>query len=68
MSIPGESPIPIGSPQVSAVQKKNRANFSHRKMASLVLTSLKFDDDLNKDLIPEHHNSTIDKVVFEEIV
>ena len=39
-----------------------------RKIASLVLTSLRYDDDLRKDLIPVSSNDSVETGAFEEIV
>ncbi|MGD0645659.1 MAG: adenosylcobinamide amidohydrolase [Candidatus Bathyarchaeia archaeon] len=57
------------SPKYQLLKKQVEQTLSDRKIASLVLASLRFDDDLKKGLIPaDRSNNNMDEVVFEEII
>jgi adenosylcobinamide amidohydrolase len=69
MSLLREPQVIRESPKYRQLKKKVEQTLSDRKIAALVTTSLRFDDDFRKGLIPESHsNSSIDKAVFEEII
>ena len=60
--------IPAESPKYQHLKKEVEQSLTDKKIASLVLASLRFDDDLNKGLIPAPGESTVDQAVFEGIV
>jgi iron complex transport system ATP-binding protein len=68
LSLLADVGIPVGSSKYLQIKKELEQSFTDKKIASLVLASLRFDDDLNKGLIPELGESAIDRVSFERIV
>jgi adenosylcobinamide amidohydrolase len=63
-----EPSIPVESPIYQRLKKEVEQMLADRKIASLVLTSLRYDDDLRKDLIPVSSNDSVETGAFEEIV
>jgi iron complex transport system ATP-binding protein len=68
MSLLHESDVACESPKYQKLRKQVERILSDAKIASLIIAGLRFDDDLAKGLIPANTSSSIDKVVFEEII
>jgi len=68
LSLLGEATIPVESPKYHKLQKELEQILSDNKIASLVLASLRFDDDLNKGLLPKQGESVVGQVAFEGVV
>jgi hypothetical protein len=69
MSLLHEPHVTRESPKYQQLKRQVEQTLSDRKIAALVMASLRFDDDFRKGLIPESHSdSSIDKAVFEEII
>ncbi len=69
MSLLCEPQVLHESPKYQQLKKQVEQTLSDKKIASLVMASLRFDDDLRKNLIPAgQSNNSIDKAVFEEII
>ncbi len=67
-SLLNDPQIPVENPKYQRFKKEIERRLIDKKIASLVLASLRFDDDLSKGLIPEYGESTVDEAVFEGIV
>jgi len=63
-----EPRIPVESPIYRRLKKEVEQILADRKIASLVLASLRYDDDLREDLIPVSSNDSVETAAFEEIV
>ena len=50
------------------MKKEVKQTLADKKIAGLVLASLRFDDDLRNGLMPEQTENTVGQDVFEEIV
>jgi iron complex transport system ATP-binding protein len=69
MSLLCEPQVLHESPKYKQLKKQVEQTLSDKKIASLVMASLRFDDDLRKNLIPaSQSNNGIDKAVLEEII
>ena len=68
MSLLCEPKVTFESPKYQQLQKQVEHVLSDWKIVSLVMTSLRLDDDLEKGLIPANTSNSIDQVVFEEII
>ncbi len=54
--------------KIQQFRKEVEQTLADKKIAGLILASLRFDDDLRKGLIPEQAQNSVDQDVFEEIV
>jgi len=69
MSLLCEPQVIPESPKYKQLKKRIEQTLSDRKIASLVMASLRFDDDLRKGLMPASQSiNSMDKIVFEEII
>jgi len=69
MSLLREPQVIPESPKYRQLKKKVEQTLSDRKIAALVMASLRFDDDISKGLVPaSHSNGSIDNAEFEEII
>jgi adenosylcobinamide hydrolase len=59
---------PVRGPKYQRFRTEVERILADRKIASLVLASVRFDEDLKMGLIPGDSNNTADKEVFEEIL
>ncbi len=60
--------IPIESSKYIRFKTEVEQSLADKKIASLILTSLRFDDDVSKGLIPESDEGAVEQAVFEKIV
>lgn len=67
MSFLSETKVPVESDKHRRFKKGLEQTLADKKIASLVLASLRFDDDLAKGLIPTHTENVVDQGAFEEI-
>jgi adenosylcobinamide hydrolase len=58
----------VESEKREQLRKEVEQTLADKKIAGLVLASLRFDDDLRMGLIPEHTENIVGQGVFEEIV
>jgi adenosylcobinamide hydrolase len=63
-----EGKITKENPKYKQLQKQLALILSDDKIAKIIIASLRLDEDLAKGLIPEKNASTINPVVFEEII
>jgi adenosylcobinamide hydrolase len=63
-----EGKITKESPKYKQLQKQIELILSDDKIAKLVIATLRLDEDLSKGLIPEKNATTVDSVLFEQIV
>jgi adenosylcobinamide amidohydrolase len=63
-----EGKITNKNPEYAQLQKQLELILSDSKIASLVIASLRLDEDLAKGLIPKKTANIVDQVSFEEIV
>ncbi len=63
-----EGKITKESPKYKQLKKQIELILSDDKIAKLVIATLRLDEDLAKGLIPEKNATTVDSVLFEEIV
>jgi adenosylcobinamide hydrolase len=68
LSLIREPNVTFESPKYQKLEKQVEKILSDGRIASLVIASLRFDDDLEKGLIPANASNSVDKVVFEEII
>jgi adenosylcobinamide amidohydrolase len=68
MSQISEGKITNENPEYPQLQRQLELILSDRKIASLVIASLRLDEDLAKGLIPKKTANTVDQDLFEEIV
>jgi len=60
--------VPVEDAKSQQFKKEVEQTLADKKIAGLILASLRFDDDLRKGLIPERDEKSVDQDVFEEIV
>jgi adenosylcobinamide amidohydrolase len=69
MSLLREPHVIHESPKYQQLKKQVQQALSDRKIAALVMASLRLDDDLRKGLIPaSQSNNSTDKIAFEAII
>jgi len=59
--------LPVENAKILQLKTEVKQTLADKKIAGLVLASLRFDDDLRKGLMPEQTENTVGQDVFEEI-
>ena len=68
LSLLDEKQFPVESSKLQCLRDQVERSLTDEKIASLVLASLRYDDDLKKGLIPPSKESTVERAVFEQVV
>ena len=60
--------IPIESSKYKRFKTEIAQTLADKKIASLILASLRFDEDVSKGLVPRSDKRAVEETVFEEVV